>query len=147
MIEDFVFQYGYFGLFIVSFLAATIIPLGSEIFAAAMVISGYNPVIIFTAATAGNTLGAVTNYYAGKYGTDFIFSRYIKIDPEKREKFESMYQKWGAPLLFFAWAPIVGDPLTIAAGGLKLNFGIFLIWVISGKAFRYAVVIMTAQAF
>lgn len=147
LIEDLVFQYGYFGLFVVSFLAATLIPLGSEIFAAAMVLSGCNPWIIFATATTGNTLGAAVNYSVGKYGANFILSRYITVDSEKRQNIERMYQKWGAPVLFFAWVPVVGDPLTVVAGGFNLNLYIFTFWVITGKAFRYALVIMTAENF
>lgn len=147
MIEELVFQSGYLGLFIVSFLAATLVPLGSEIFVATMTISGYNPAILFVTATTGNTLGAITNYYVGKYGTDLIFSRYIQVKSEKRHKLERVYQKWGAPILFFAWAPVVGDPLTVVAGGFKLNLYVFIFWVILGKAFRYALVIATAGNF
>jgi len=147
LIEDLVFQSGYLGLFIVSFLAATLIPFGSEIFVVTMTLSGYNPWIIFATATTGNTLGATTNYYVGKYGANFIFSRYIRVDSEKRQNIERMYQKWGSPILFFAWAPVVGDPLTMVAGGFNLNLYIFTFWVILGKAFRYALVIMTAETF
>lgn len=137
MIENFVFQFGYLGLFIVSFLAATLLPLGSEIFVATMTISGYNVWLIFALATTGNTLGSITNYYIGKLGANLIFSRYIKFDPEK------MYQKWGSPILFFAWIPIIGDPLTVVAGVFKLNLYIFIFWVVLGKDFRYFLVIIS----
>jgi membrane protein YqaA with SNARE-associated domain len=147
LIEELVFQSGYPGLFVVSFLAATFVPLGSEIFVVTMTISGYNPWIIFATATTGNTLGAITNYFVGRYGTNFIFSRYIKVDPQKRQHVERMYQKWGSPILFFAWTPIVGDPLTLVAGGFNLNLYIFTFWVFLGKAFRYVLVIMTAETF
>lgn len=147
MTEDLFFQSGYLGLFIVSFLAATLVPLGSEIFVVTMTLSGYNPSIIFATATTGNTLGAITNYYVGKYGTNFIFSRYIKVDSEKRKNVERMFQKWGSPILFFAWAPVVGDPLTFVAGGFNLNLYIFTFWVFLGKAFRYALIILTAETF
>ena len=145
MIEDLVFQSGYLGLFAVCFLAATLIPLGSEIFVTTMVLSGYNPWIIFTIATIGNTLGSIINYYVGKYGTDFIFSRYIRVAPEKRRNMERLYLKWGSPALFFAWVPIIGDPLTVVAGGFNLKFYVFTFWVILGKAFRYALIIMAVQ--
>ena len=107
-----------------------------------MVLSGYNPWIIFTVATTGNTIGSIINYYVGKYGADFIFSRYIRVDHEKRLKMEKVYLKWGSPALFFAWVPIIGDPLTVVAGGFNLKFYLFTFWVILGKAFRYALVIM-----
>jgi membrane protein YqaA with SNARE-associated domain len=86
MIENLVFQSGYFGLFIVSFLAATLLPLGSEFFVATMTVSGYNVWLIFAVATTGNTLGSITNYYIGKLGTNFILSRYIKVDSEKNKQ-------------------------------------------------------------
>jgi len=147
MIEDLVFQSGYLGLFIVSFLAATLLPLGSEIFVATMTVSNYNAWLIFAVATTGNTLGSITNYYIGKLGTNFILSRYIKADSEKRQKSEQIYQKWGSPILFFAWIPIIGDPLTVVAGVFQLNLYIFIFWVALGKAFRYFLVIMTVETF
>ena len=144
MLEDLVFQSGYAGLFLVSFLAATLVPVGSEIFVIALTLLGYNPGLVFAAATTGNTLGAIVNYYAGRYGTDFVLSRYITVDPNKRHNLEKLFRKWGAPVLFFAWVPVVGDPLTVVAGGLKLNLSVFTLWVVTGKAFRYALLIVTA---
>lgn len=140
-------QSGYLGIFVVSFFAATLLPIGSEVFVITMILLGYNPLIIFAAATTGNTLGAITNYYIGKYGTKFIFSRYVRVDSEKRKRIERKFEKWGSPVLFFAWTPVIGDPLTVVAGGLNLNLHIFTFWVALGKAFRYAVVILTTEAF
>lgn len=142
--EDLIFQFGYLGLFIVSFLAATLIPLGSEIFAVSMTLADFNPWIIFATATLGNSLGAITNYYVGKYGTDFILSRFISVAPDKRQKVEKLYKKWGSPILFFGWLPIIGDPLTLVAGCFNLRLSIFIFWVVLGKAFRYALIIFTA---
>lgn len=145
--DEFVFQFGYLGLFIISFLAATLLPLGSELFVAAMTLSGFNVALVFVVATVGNTLGAMTNYYVGKLGAGFIFSRFIKVDQEKRQNVERIYHKWGSPALFFSWAPVVGDPLTVVAGGFNLKFSVFILWVLIGKAFRYALVILTAKNF
>lgn len=147
MMEDLVFQSGYMGLFGVSFVAATLVPLGSEIFVAVMVVSGYDPCLVFTVATTGNIMGSVTNYYVGKLGTNFVLSRYIKIEPEKRQKAEKMYRKWGGPVLFLAWMPVVGDPLTVMAGVFNLDLRVFTFWVGLGKSFRYFVVIKTAETF
>lgn len=146
MMEDLVFQSGYFGLFMVSFFAATLVPLGSEVFVALMAVSGYDPWVIFAVATTGNTLGSITNYYVGKLGATFLLSRYIKVDFEKRQKAEKMYRKWGAPILSLAWIPVVGDPLTVVAGIFDLDVWIFIFWVGIGKSLRYLVVIMTAEA-
>ena len=144
MIENLVFQSGYPGLFIISVLSATLLPLGSEIFVVTMTLSGYNPLLLFLTATIGNTLGAYTNYYVGKYGTDFVFSKYISVNSEKRLRLEQKFQKWGSPILFFAWTPIIGDPLTVVAGVVNIKLSLFSFWVILGKAFRYALIIYTA---
>ncbi len=147
LIEDFVILSGYPGLFIISFLAATLIPLGSEIFVVSMTLSGCNPWIILAAATTGNTLGSITNYFVGKRGAEFMLSRYIKVDSQKRENVERIIRKWGSPILLFAWTPVVGDPLTVVAGGLNLNLYVFTFWVILGKGLRYVLVILTAKSF
>lgn len=147
MMEDLFFQSGYVGLFVVSFVAATLVPLGSEFFVAVMTVSGYDPCLVFSVASMGNILGSITNYYVGKLGTNFVLSRYIKVDPEKRQKAEKMYRKWGAPVLFLAWIPILGDPLTVIAGGLNLDLRVFTFWVALGKSFRYFIVIKTAETF
>ncbi|MBN1333973.1 MAG: DedA family protein [Synergistales bacterium] len=147
MMEDLLFHSGYLGLFGVSFLAATLVPLGSEIFVALMTVSGYEPLLIFTVATTGNTLGSITNYYVGKLGRNFLLSPYINFGSEKLQKAEKMYRKWGAPILSLAWIPIVGDPLTVIAGVFNLDLPIFTFWVFLGKSFRYSLVIMTAETF
>ncbi len=143
-IEDLLYHSGYLGLFIISFIAATVFPLSSEIFVMTMTLSGYNPLIILSTATTGNTLGAIINYYVGKYGADFIFSRYIKVDSDTSRGVAQKYQKWGSPILLFAWAPVVGDPLTVVAGVLNIKIYIFTFWVTLGKALRYGFLIATA---
>lgn len=122
-------------------------PLGSEIFVIAMVVSGYSTVGVFAAATAGNTLGSVTNYYIGKYGNRLLYAKFVDVKPEKRKKLERTYQKYGSPVLFFAWAPVVGDALTVIAGFFNLNLIIFTLWVVFGKALRYILIILTAISF
>ncbi len=145
--ENLIFQFGYLGLFVVSCLAATLLPVGSEVVVVTMALSGYQPLAVFMTATAGNTLGSIVNYYVGKYGADFIFSRYIKVDEAKRKSLGATFQKWGAPLLLLAWVPVVGDPLTVVAGSLKMNFYVFTFWVTLSKALRYALLIFATAAF
>ena len=58
-----------------------------------------------------------------------------------QEKLEKVYGRWGAPVLFFAWLPFVGDPLTVAAGVLRVNLYVFTFWVVLGKMFRYYILI------
>ena len=137
MIESILSSSGYVGLFLVSFFAATLVPLWSEGAVALMAISKFDPAWILLVATAGNSLGALVNYFVGKWGGGFLLSRYFRVEDEARARAERTYGKWGSPILFFAWLPIVGDPLTLVAGVLKVNLVSFIFWVVLGKAFRY----------
>ena len=134
-------NFGYLGLFLISFLAATLLPLGSEAAVTLMAIAEFNPSRILIVATIGNSLGALINYLVGKWGAAFIFTKYIQVDQSTLEKLEKVYGRWGAPVLFFAWLPFVGDPLTVAAGVLRVNIYVFTFWVVLGKLFRYYVLI------
>ena len=141
MVEYLISNFGYMGLFLISFLAATLLPLGSEAAVVLMAVSDSAPLKLLIIATAGNSLGGIVNYLVGKWGALFIFSRYIQVDRSALERLERVYGRWGAPILFFAWLPIVGDPLTVAAGALRVNIYVFTFWVVLGKAFRYLILI------
>ena len=138
---DFWLTAGYLGLFVVSFVAATLAPLGSELFVTAMVIGGYNSWGVLTVATVGNVLGSLANYYVGKWGSDFLLSRWIHIAPVTLQRAHHLYARWGAPALFFAWAPVIGDALTLVSGMLRLPLLTFILWVVAGKLLRYLIVI------
>lgn len=137
-------NFGYFGLFLISFSAATLLPLGSEAAVAFMAAADFDPQKLLLVATTGNSLGALVNYLVGKWGAAFVFTRYIRVDPVVLERLEKVYGRWGAPVLFFAWLPFVGDPLTVAAGVLRVNVYLFMFWVILGKMFRYYLLIAAA---
>jgi len=141
---DLITNFGYLGLFLISFLAATLLPLGSEAAVALMAAADFDPSRLLLVATTGNSLGALVNYLVGKWGAAFIFTRYIQVDRAVLEKLEKVYGRWGAPVLFFAWLPFVGDPLTVAAGVLRVNIYVFSFWVVLGKMFRYYILIAAA---
>jgi membrane protein YqaA with SNARE-associated domain len=144
---SFLFSLGYLGLFIVSFLAASLIPLSSELFVLGLPALGYNVGGVLLVATLGNYSGALLNYYIGKKGSDFIMGRTLQIKPETWAKTERFYKKWGPVTLFFSWVPIVGDPLTAVAGALNLNLGVFTFWVLLGKGIRYLALLGIAAPF
>lgn len=144
---DFILSLGYFGLFLISFLSASLLPLASEVFVLAMPPLGYNAWWIVVVATIGSYGGSVLNYVVGKKGTDVVLGRYIKIDPKTWAKAEKFYNRWGPVALFFAWVPFIGDPLTAVAGALHMQFGIFSFWVILGKTLRYIVLLGIASRF
>ena len=131
----------YFGLFITAFLAATLLPGASEIAVVALMHEQYDVLMLWGFATAGNTLGAVLNYYMGLYLEHFKDKKWFPFKPEKITHSQAWFQKYGTWSLLFAWLPIVGDGLTFIAGIMKTHFGLFLLLVAIGKGFRYAVLL------
>ena len=131
-------ELGYIGLFLASFLAATIFPLSSEIVLSGLLLSKYDPTFLVAIATIGNVLGALVNYGVGFWGSKAIIQKVLK--EYEYLQAEERFKKYGIVSLFFAWMPIIGDPLTVIAGILKVNILWFLILVTSGKLIRYIVI-------
>lgn len=142
---DFLFSLGYLGLFIVSILGATLIPLSTEIFVLGMPSLGYNVWMVMIVATLGGYVGSLINYYVGEKGGDFVFSRYITIKEPTWNKAVGYYEKYGVIALFFSWLPIIGDPLLVVAGTFHYDLRKFSFWVILGKFVRYLVLLGLAS--
>ena len=131
----------YWGIFGICFLAATILPLGSEPAVAGMAAAGGDMVGLLAAASLGNYLGALSSYGVGRWGGGWWLRRYFSTTPKMLRKAERFYARFGAPSLFLAWMPVIGDPLTIIAGMLRVHPLIFTLYVLPGKALRYYVII------
>lgn len=123
----------YLSLFIISFLAATVIPLGSEWLLASMVIAGSSLPFTIAIASSGNYLGATTTYLIGIFGGAYLIRKVLRIDPEKEEKAKGLYEKYGSWSLLFSWLPVVGDPLCLIGGMMKIGFLRFSLLVLTGK--------------
>lgn len=139
MVHDWLNQPGYVTLFAVSFLASTLLPLGSEWLLVMMLVSGYGSLSTVAVATAGNYLGAVTSYLVGMYGGTWLVVTVLRVSPQQQERAGEHYRRYGVFSLLFSWLPIVGDPLCLVGGGLRVNFWLFTLLVASGKFVRYAV--------
>lgn len=133
-------SYGYLYLLLVSFLAATVIPLGSEWLLAALLVQAHDPVALVLVATTGNVTGAMTTYLIGVYGGEWLISSVLRMSVTSREKAERVYRRYGSWSLLLSWAPIIGDPLCLMGGVFKLGFVRFTILVTMGKLARYSVV-------
>jgi membrane protein YqaA with SNARE-associated domain len=139
--------YGYYSLFLMSFLASTLIPLGSEWLLITMLVARRDPVSVVAVATAGNYLGALTSYWIGLYGGDFLKVRVLRMDDAKTRKAESFYSRFGSYSLLFSFLPVVGDPLCVVGGMLRVGLARFSVLVAAGKLARYsAVAWMTVMA-
>jgi len=127
----------YWGLFLASFLAATILPFSSEVVLGYLLTHDFSPYMTVFVATTGNVLGSVMNYGLGVLGSRMFFNKFFRMSDREIEKAENRFKKYGVFSLLFAWVPIIGDPLTVAAGILKINFIVFLFLVSIGKFLRY----------
>lgn len=139
----------YASLFGIAFLAATILPAQSELGLAGLIASGdYDIAILITVASSGNTLGAFVNWTLGR-GIDRLRDRkWFPVSPARLEKTTEWYRKYGRWSLLLSWAPIIGDPLTLAAGVLREPLWSFLVLVSIAKTARYvAVAAITAGFF
>lgn len=131
--------YGYIGLFVSSFLAATILPLSSEFLLSILLLNNSDPYCTIIVATVGNVLGSVVNYGLGCWGSYLLLTKWLRYSPKDILLAKQRFGKYGTFSLVFAWVPIIGDPLTVAAGLLKINFILFLSLVTIGKLARYIV--------
>ena len=123
-------------IFVVAFVSATLLPMGSE--PAVFGFVKLNPEQFWLAiavATAGNTLGGVADYWLG-YGAHEAVAK------GKRTRYLGWFERFGPKALFFSWLPVVGDPLCAVAGWLKLPFWPSVAWMALGKLLRYT--LMTA---
>ena len=135
----------YLSLFVVSFMVATIIPFGSEIyFTTLLSIDEYNSLLLLIAASAGNILGSVFNWICGYYATYFIQKKWFPINQNQINKATNFFLKYGKWSLLLAWVPFIGDPLTCVAGTLRYSFLPFLLLVSIGKIARYLVIYFSA---
>lgn len=136
----------YVGLFIAAFLAATVFPLSSEVVLSALLLSGLSPMRLVTTATTGNVLGSLVNYALGYWVSLVVIKKWLRISEDDFVRAEQRFAKYGLFSLFFAWLPIIGDPLTVMAGVLRVRLHWFLLLVTAGKLLRYIVIsYMTLQ--
>jgi membrane protein YqaA with SNARE-associated domain len=131
---------GYAGLFLSAFLAATILPLSSEIVLSALLLGGLSPTTLVIVATTGNVLGSLTNYALGYWASKIMVKKWLRMSEDDFVRAEQRFVKYGLFSLCFAWLPVVGDPLTVMAGVLRIRLRWFLLLVTAGKLLRYVVI-------
>ncbi len=149
-------EVGLGAIFLISLLASTLLPLGSEpalLAYVALTPSGVWPAIGI--ATLGNTLGGVITYWMGLGAHRALAGRATRDTAGQQAppstgpahqagrwqlRAQALAHRFGAPVLLFSWLPLVGDPLCGVAGWMRLPFGPCLIYIGIGKFARYAVI-------
>ncbi len=131
---------GYTGLFIGTFISATIISFPSLIILYALLSQGYDPYICLLVALVGNTLGGLTCYLMGRVGNPkWLLKAGLKT--EKLERFKRWTDQYGVWIALLSWVPLIGDALVVAMGFFRIRFIPFLILLVVGKLVRYIVLI------
>jgi membrane protein YqaA with SNARE-associated domain len=137
----------YLSLFIISFLAASLLPAYSEVLFVSLVSLGYDPLALWLWATVGNTLGACLNWVMGRYLLRFKSRRWFPFKENNLNSTQRWFQRYGVWSLLMAWAPIFGDALTFIAGMMRVRFIVFVLLTGIGKGARYVILLGLLQWF
>ncbi|OUS05961.1 hypothetical protein A9Q81_04260 [Gammaproteobacteria bacterium 42_54_T18] len=129
-------------LWLHSFAAATLLPVGSEPTLLILLQKGHSPLLLLFFATTGNTAGAVINWVIGRYLLQFKDRSWFPIKNDTLTKAQKQFSNRGVWILLFAWLPVIGDPLTFVAGVLRVNLITFVLLVGIGKCMRYMVFVL-----
>lgn len=131
------------GLFTAAFLSATFFPFQSEVvFAAMLKADHYGAWELLAVASIGNTLGSALNWWLGRGIAHFGNRRWFPIKRPALERAERWFIRWGQWSLLLSWVPVIGDPLTMMAGVLRMRFLPFIIIVAIAKIGRYLAIML-----
>ena len=137
----------YGGLFLAAFTAATLLPAQSEILVVGLLLTDHAPWLVLAVASVGNVLGSVVNWFLGRGLERLRTRRWFPVSPAALARAEGWYRRYGRWSLLLAWAPIIGDPLTVVAGVLRETFWVFLLLVSVAKIGRYLVLAAATLGF
>ena len=140
-------NFGYLGLFLAAFLAATILPLSSEIVLVTLIGLKFNILYCFIFVSLGNWLGALTNYYLGYLGKLEWIEKYLKVKKEKIKKQQDRMQQYGFFLAAFSWLPFIGELFPLSLGFFKVNKYKVAFFMLLGISLRYIVVLSISIPF
>jgi membrane protein YqaA with SNARE-associated domain len=129
----------YAGLFVSSFVSATLLPLQSETAVVALLLTDHSPWLVVTVASVGNVLGAVLNWLIGRGIEQLRDRKWFPLSAASLERSQAWYLRYGKWSLLLSWAPVIGDPITVAAGVLREPLPMFLLLVTLAKVGRYVV--------
>ncbi|MEA9557657.1 YqaA family protein [Xanthomonas nasturtii] len=130
----------YLSLFSLSLIAATLLPAQSEAALVALLLDGGSVVGLVAAASVGNVLGSLINWWIGREVLRLQGRRWFPVTPNALARAQAWYGRYGKWSLLLSWMPIIGDPLTLAAGVMREPLRVFLPLVTIAKVTRYGVI-------
>lgn len=137
---------GYFGLFITTFLSATLIPFASELVVISFLIYGFQPFWVFLIAGLGNSLGSILNFEIGHLGKT-VWLEKIRVPTTTIYRWENHIKRFGHWLGLVVWLPIIGDILAIALGFFKAKRIPSYLLMSLGKFIRYGIIVLGFYCF
>ena len=144
-ILQFLIDWGYWGLFLGSFIAGSVLPFSSEaVLADCVGPLGLDPVISIAAATAGNVAGGMTCYWIGTLGRTEWITR-LGVSTRQLARARKFLAGRGALMGFFAFLPTIGEALAIVLGLMRSNAWLTGVSMLAGKALRYAVILASFE--
>ena len=126
----------YLLLFASAFVSATLLPFYSEAYLVSL-LQKHPTALLLLVATTGNTAGALLNWWLGRQLLRFQNRKWFYFKPDRIQAAQTRFNRFGLWTLLFAWLPIVGDPLTLVAGVMKVHWLPFTLLVAAGKCARY----------
>ena len=134
------FEIGYLGLLLTSFLAATFLPITSEVFLISMLVLGYDPWITLLYATIGNAAGGWFNFIIGRLGNPKWLKR-LKVPENKIFRWKDKVQRYGHWLGLLSCLPFIGDVMAVALGFFRAPWRAGFSFILIGKFLRYLVIV------
>lgn len=137
---EFLESLGLFGLFIASFLAATIVPFSSDVLLYGFFLTQISPLNLLAVATLGNTLGGLSSYGLGLLAKWHFLEKYFRVKKNQVLGWQKNIERYGFYLALLCWLPIIGDVLAVALGFFRVKIWPVVFGMFIGKALRYFVV-------
>ena len=146
-IMEFLLSYGYMGMLVAAFLAASILPFSSEAVMVGLQAAGLDPIFLIVYGTIGNVLGSMFNYTIGRLGKMEWIEKYLHVKKEDLDKAHRFMSGRGAWMGLLSVIPVVGDVITVALGLMRANVVIVVISVTISKLLRYVLLVYGASFF
>lgn len=140
----FLMDWGYMGMALSAFLAASILPFSSEAVMVGLLAAGLDMWALVAWGTVGNVLGSLFNYGIGRLGKMEWIEKYLHTKPEDLDRARRFMGGRGAWMGLFSCIPVIGDVITIVLGLMRANLTIFIVSVTISKLARYVVLMVTA---
>ena len=144
-IMEFLLSYGYMGMLVAAFLAASILPFSSEAVMVGLQAAGLNPIFLIVYGTIGNVLGSMFNYTIGRLGKMEWIEKYLHVKKEDLDKAHKFMAGKGAWMGLLSVIPVIGDVITVALGLMRANVVIVVISVTISKLARYILLVYGAS--